>query len=147
MTRLVKKIDWAAVIVGLLIAGLALSYLYSKVPVLEVETQIKKPIVVVEGIPFRLCRKVEYKRDATVDMSKAIIKNKANGSYITINFPKVSFERQSGEQTICRDMLLPSGLEMGEWELHTYLTTHHFPFWEHNFEAPVVPLWLTRNPE
>lgn len=147
MKQLTKTIDWVSVLMGLLISIIVLSYGVSRIPVLEIETKITKPIVVVEGVPFRLCRKVEYMHDAVVDMSKAVVRNKGNGAYVTINFPKVSFKRNKGVQTICRDMLLPNGLEMGEWELHTYLTTHHFPFWTRDFEAPVVPLWLTRNPE
>ena len=138
--------DWTGISIGLVLTALLWSFILSQRPAVKVIVTPNEPIVVFSGQPYELCRKVEYLRDARMEMSKALIKNRSNGDTITINFPKVTFERKEGVQTICRTMVLPQGLSLGEWELHTYLTSRFPPFWRRDSEIPIVKLFVSVYP-
>ena len=139
--------DWVGILIGLTLTLLLWSFVQSQRPVVRVLTTPKNPIVVYSGRPFTLCRKVEYLRDTKMEMSKALIKNKSDGSIVTLNFPTVSFSRKKGVQTICRTMVMPQGISLGLWELHTYLSATYPPFWHQDGEAPVVPLYVSVYPQ
>ena len=139
--------DWLGISIAIGLTALFWSFIQSQQPSLKILTTPKEPIVTFAGRPFTLCRKVKYLRDCKVEMSKALIKNKNNGDMVTINFPTVTFERSKGTQTICRSMVLPQGLSLGEWELHTYINVRYPPFWRHDFEAPIVKLWVSVYPQ
>ena len=139
--------DWLGILIGVVLSLTLWSFIQSQRPAVVVLTTPKEPIVVFSGQPFTLCRKVEYLRDAKMEMSKALIKNKDNGDIVTLNFPSVAFERTKGVQTICRTMVMPQGISLGLWELHTYLTAQYPPFWHRDSETPIVQLYVSVYPE
>lgn len=137
--------DIKAVIISLIVGFLVVTFVISRTAVVEVLESPTEPMHVEAGKQYTLCRKVEYLRDADLEMSKILIKNISDQEYITINFPIISFRRTKGVQTICRTMMLPPYMTQGLWELKTYINAKTFPFWERQFETPIV--WLVVDAE
>ena len=131
-----NPIGW---LVGSLIGMLVVSYVLSLDMPLRVVSEAHGNRYAKAGEPFEICRNVEYTKDATITIDRALLRNLNNGDIININYPSFTINREKGTHNICRKILLPPYLEEGRWTVVTYIT-HNLWFWHHTTKIKDIPI-------
>lgn len=134
------KYDKVGILIGFCIMFMILTFAYSRIIPFEIKESPTGIIETKVGNDITICRWVDYKRETSLNMNRAITKNKEDGTMLTINYPEISFIRDVGQTYICRTLTLPKYLEEGRWTIQTYLTVHSFPFWKNTFEIAKIDL-------
>lgn len=124
-------IHTVAILVGLFISFLAVTWLWSFRTVVEVTNNPKEVIQVTRGQEFKYCRKVEYLEGVIARLDKSLILKVEEESFIPHNFPSFYVHRDNGfSETICKSMMFPNELKQdGLYKMVTYVTYDTIPFW------------------
>lgn len=92
------------------------------------------PSEIKAGESFRLCRTLEYTRDTSVEISRALTRNLEDGTVDTVSFQSIFVPRKRGIKTVCRDIVIPTWVTEGDWVFRTYVRVTTPPFWFTSFE-------------
>ena len=98
-----NPIGW---IIGGLIGIIVAYYIVSLQMPIKVLKEGDNPKIAFSGEPYQICRNVEYLRDATIVIDRALLKNLDNGDTININLASVTIAREKGKYQVCRLILL-----------------------------------------
>ena len=135
-----NPIGW---IIGSIIGAIIVSYIYSFNPPLKVVAETNDSNIAYAGEPYEICRKVKYIRDSTITLDRVITKNLITGDELNINVPSITITRKAGDYSICRNVVMPSYMESGNWVISTYIT-HNFWWWYHIDKLKDIPIQVLR---
>lgn len=136
-----NPIGW---IVGGLIGIIAISFFYSFQMPVQVLKEGNNPKIAFSGEPYQICRSIEYLRDATIVLDRALLKNLENGDVININLASVTIAREKGKYQICRLIPLPPYMEEGKWIINTFITWE-YGIWKHTAKAKDIEIVVVDN--
>ena len=136
-----KKIllDVKGWIVALFIFSMIFSYYKSLESPVNIIKTIKEIPVAYNGNYYKLCREVEYNRDSALTIDRAFIKNTESGDIYTISLAPLTVTRNKGVYKVCRYILIPENIEVGNWIIKTYATYNYF-IWKHTVEIEDIPI-------
>ena len=136
-----NPIGW---IIGGLIGIIVVYYIVSLQMPIKVLKEGNNPKIAFSGEPYQICRNVEYLRDATIILDRALLKNLENGDVININLASVTIAREKGKYQICRLIPLPPYMEEGKWIINTFITWE-YGIWEHTAKAKDIDIVVVNN--
>jgi len=132
-----------ALLVGGAILFVIITWMLSLSRPFTVTERTQVPVIVAQGSSINICRTIVYHRDTTVKLSRHIVRwdeelkmlrSRQVGSI-------QSTPREIGEVSLCRDVIIPKNLTLGEWTLWTYVEVTSFPWWNKTFK--ILPLNIT----
>lgn len=136
-----NPIGW---IIGGLIGIIVVYYNVSLQMPIKILKEGDNPKIAFSGEPYQVCRNVEYLRDDTIVLDRALLKNLDNGETINIKLASVTITREEGKYQICRLIPLPPYMEDGEWTIITYISWS-YGLWTHSFKAKDIEIVVVDN--
>ena len=136
-----NPIGW---IIGGLIGIIVVYYIVSLQMPIKILKEGDNPKIAFSGEPYQVCRNVEYLRDATIVLDRALLKNLDNGDTININLASVTITREEGKYQVCRLIPLPPYMEDGDWTIITYISWS-YGLWTHSFKAKDIEIVVVDN--
>lgn len=136
-----NPIGW---IIGGLIGIIVAYYIVSLQMPIKVLKEGDNPKIAFSGEPYQICRNVEYLRDATIVIDRALLKNLDNGDTININLGSVTITRKEGKHQACRVILLPFYMEEGKWIISTFITWE-YGIWKHTAKTKDIDIVVVDN--
>lgn len=136
-----NPIGW---IIGGLIGIIVVYYIVSLQMPIKVLKEGDNPKIAFSGEPYQICRNVEYLRDATIVIDRALLKNLDNGDTININLGSVTITRKEGKHQACRVILLPFYMEEGKWIISTFITWE-YGIWKHTAKTKDIEIVVVDN--
>ena len=136
-----NPIGW---IIGGLVGIIVVCYIVSLQMPIKILKEGDNPKIAFSGEPYQICRNVEYLRDATIVLDRALLKNLDNGDIININLASVTITREAGKYQICRLITLPPYMEDGDWTIITYISWS-YGLWTHSFKAKDIEIVVVDN--
>lgn len=133
-----------AILASAVILFIGITWYQSFVPPFEAIEKTLRPVVVKQGGTISVCRDVEYTADSTISISRHLVKYDAElGIYRsrTIGNLVSSTPREVGHINLCRDVVVPKEVSLGNWVLWTHVTVTSFPWWTRTFK--ILPLDVT----
>ena len=135
-----NPIGW---IIGGLIGIIVAYYIVSLQMPIKVLKEGDNPKIAFSGEPYQICRNVEYLRDATIVIDRALLKKLDNGDTININLASVTITRE-GKHQVCRLILLPFYMEEGKWIINTFITWE-YGIWKHTVKTKDIDIVVVDN--
>lgn len=136
-----NPIGW---IIGGLIGIIVVYYIVSLQMPIKVLKEGDNPKIAFSGEPYQICKNVEYLRDATIVIDRALLKNLDNGDTININLASVTITREEGKHQVCRLILLPLYMEEGKWIINTFYTWE-YGIWKHTAKTKDIDIVVVDN--
>ena len=136
-----NPIGW---IIGGLIGIIVAYYIVSLQMPIKVLKEGDNPKIAFSGEPYQICRNVEYLRDTTIVIDRALLKILDNGDTININLASVTITREEGKHQVCRLILLPPYMEEGKWIINTFITWE-YGIWKHTAKTKDIDIVVVDN--
>lgn len=130
-----------SILASAVILFIGITWYQSFVPPFKALENTLQPVVVKQGGTITVCRDVDYMSSSTISISRHLVRYDAElGIYRsrTIGNLVSSTPREIGHINLCRDVLVPKDVSLGNWVLWTHVTVTSFPWWTRTFK--ILPL-------